>query len=1447
MSSKARGGGGGRGDGGGGDGDRDKKKKKKKGDKGEKCKKCKTLFPIMYKMKDLLTTLQPQCNQYRLELEAVKAENEKLRRRLGLPSAPTTVPTTPAAAAAASTAAGAEASIKKTKTLSYGQAQATNTDKPATASGGARLGNGSFGGGGYRDSGSDRNGGKQAASAPGATAAAAAATPRKERSKGEKIRDWTAAVARSKRGRSNGDTAETPADRGGSVVGGCVDKAGGDGGSGSDIGDERGVGAEAPSRGTPVPGGAKGAGKSSDCGDNGATKEGKGKNKAKEKKKKKKKKKKKETVLKPAGVFAAAEFSFMDDGKENDDEEEEEEDDEESTSDSDGSGGGRNQQRKPRKRARTTARGGAASNGRSGSGGVNGGPVPRTSSMLARGFQARGDDVGAPAEGRSNGVDDDGWGEGQIAQEVEWYEDIPNEMEGLGWSKVWRRSDALAVGGREEWDAGDSGGDEDGGGGDGLDEGSRALARKSLKLIDAASAKEADSAGLLGPKALSKLLRLELTGAVTMNGVLLAVVRGRSLARDAGFLGRLVLRVIEGIDGAHAAPLTDPDVLTLVVEELEGLAELVALPSSGIRGIGWGRETHLALEFLTKTLLEGLDRARWTVAGDAEEDAPGGYSSMSFGNSKKKKKKSKENQSKPGGSDGAGGETGSGWTAEAEAPVLWWWETDEAGRVPWALARLLGLLLRRLRKPEHSRTILHSILVRCLGGPSRLLRFPLAFLEAFPGYFLPPHFPQTATAAAAAVPSELGSSNIAENESGEATRARLEAVEGAGGALAPGLWRRAVKTVMFPPGGDGGSGVGGGGAGGVGAAVVSDRLRVMCLGEEGGSNGGDNRGDGVQEGARCIGRSPERVGRRETPDKLAEEILESIGALHLPQEGMQFGDDGEGCALCCGLGGDGGDCGGDDALAMSSGLCVVEGRRDELFGELATPRCRGELVAVEALRALQLLGTRTDIGGVSVGGIGGGGGGARPRARMMDVSVTHAARVLREALESDPRTWEVGQIEEGFQLSHRAKAHAASALLALLNGRYGEVAAESERFIVEWTQRLEPKDRLSTPLPLLLSTTGLLSRPPAHVINLARRPYRWKALSDVARREGVLLYQHVAVDALGVEVSSLGTGKGFISDKDVTMTWATELNTMHDKDCEKATTVNMHPSERACAASHLDLWKRHRAGKLAPFMPEVHPDAVLILEDDAQLKPGFLESARATMLQATVVDRDPKTKKIGLKKRWDILYLGHILPIPIINGISHSLKAKSGVEVTTTDLPPDAPVEDAVGVDPAPPPTPPTAPASNADVASSAPSAPAATTTAAEALGLHVAPVTFAWGLHAYLLTRAAAAVLVDHLPVSAPADIFVGSFLAATDSGRPMLAGRAVLPALATTPAGGGGGGAAAAAAGGGAVTVGGVTGTGEVGDVVSVGTRRAGVAHGVWFGRRELKGRMASVEGEA
>lgn len=70
---------------------------------------------------------------------------------------------------------------------------------------------------------------------------------------------------------------------------------------------------------------------------------------------------------------------------------------------------------------------------------------------------------------------------------------------------------------------------------------------------------------------------------------------------------------------------------------------------------------------------------------------------------------------------------------------------------------------------------------------------------------------------------------------------------------------------------------------------------------------------------------------------------------------------------------------------------------------------------------------------------------------------------------------------------------------------------------------------------------------------------------------------------------------------------------------------------------------------------------------------------------------------------------------------------------------------------------------------------------------LKVATVTYAWCLHAYLLTREGAKQLISRMPVSAPADIFVASFLTGTDSGRPVLAGRAVLPAIAKASPGNG------------------------------------------------------------
>ena len=68
-----------------------------------------------------------------------------------------------------------------------------------------------------------------------------------------------------------------------------------------------------------------------------------------------------------------------------------------------------------------------------------------------------------------------------------------------------------------------------------------------------------------------------------------------------------------------------------------------------------------------------------------------------FGKSKKKKgkkKTSKNDDPKDQENGGKGEEKGFAWTAEAEAPLVYWWETDDASRVPWGIARLLGLVLR---------------------------------------------------------------------------------------------------------------------------------------------------------------------------------------------------------------------------------------------------------------------------------------------------------------------------------------------------------------------------------------------------------------------------------------------------------------------------------------------------------------------------------------------------------------------------------------------------------------------------------------------------------------------------------------------------------------------------------------------------------------------------------
>ncbi len=79
----------------------------------------------------------------------------------------------------------------------------------------------------------------------------------------------------------------------------------------------------------------------------------------------------------------------------------------------------------------------------------------------------------------------------------------------------------------------------------------------------------------------------------------------------------------------------------------------------------------------------------------------------------------------------------------------------------------------------------------------------------------------------------------------------------------------------------------------------------------------------------------------------------------------------------------------------------------------------------------------------------------------------------------------------------------------------------------------------------------------------------------------------------------------------------------YEKTCLQRTIVDLTPGERACAASHLDVWQRHTKGELEPFIAS-REDVVLILEDDALLEPDFIHSVKS------LLENLPKTFDICL-------------------------------------------------------------------------------------------------------------------------------------------------------------------------------------------------------------------------
>lgn len=199
---------------------------------------------------------------------------------------------------------------------------------------------------------------------------------------------------------------------------------------------------------------------------------------------------------------------------------------------------------------------------------------------------------------------------------------------------------------------------------------------------------------------------------------------------------------------------------------------------------------------------------------------------------------------------------------------------------------------------ERARAILHSILVHALSGPSRLLRFPLAFLEAFPGFLT--SSPMDALPGVA--------SDVDDGVGAAEGRGRL--------LLNPGLWQRAAHAALFP----GGKVVADGG----GAALVFARLKSVCLYREGVQGDTDNAPFTSAGGDDSRGEAT----------RLAEGVLEAIGQLH-------SGNDSS-CPLCCGEDGVGEAYGGDDALAVSSwnrGSVAVAGAGSDSFPETVHGEC----------------------------------------------------------------------------------------------------------------------------------------------------------------------------------------------------------------------------------------------------------------------------------------------------------------------------------------------------------------------------------------------------------------------------------------------------------------------------------------------------------------------------
>jgi GR25 family glycosyltransferase involved in LPS biosynthesis len=132
---------------------------------------------------------------------------------------------------------------------------------------------------------------------------------------------------------------------------------------------------------------------------------------------------------------------------------------------------------------------------------------------------------------------------------------------------------------------------------------------------------------------------------------------------------------------------------------------------------------------------------------------------------------------------------------------------------------------------------------------------------------------------------------------------------------------------------------------------------------------------------------------------------------------------------------------------------------------------------------------------------------------------------------------------------------------------------------------------VTMPLDISVWLNSIARRTPAFIINLDRRPDRMRTIIKMCNNLGISGIRVSAIDGNRVNSLSDITHNDTIQDNldipdtDVTRVWDSTLNNVYDSKCTVNKFTPLTPSERACAASHLKVWRTIAAIRDSLFHP----------------------------------------------------------------------------------------------------------------------------------------------------------------------------------------------------------------------------------------------------------------------